>query len=105
MNREDILNAARAEKSAGEYEIGIERKGFVYAFASVIILCMVMVFLEIALKKPIDWGKVMFIPLIRSVADLYEGIRLSRKKRTVSGVVFATLSFVLLLAYIGGLLR
>ena len=105
MNREDILNAARAEKSIGEYEIGVERKGFMYAFASVIVLCMVMVFVEIAMKKPLDWGKVMFIPLIRSVADLYEGIRLSRKKRIISGIFFAALSLVLLLAYIGGLLR
>ena len=98
MNRDEILNAARAEDSVGEYEIGIERRGFAYAFACVIVLCVVMVIL-------VDWGKILFIPLIRSVADLYEGIRLARKKRTISGIFFAILSLVLLLAYIGGLLR
>ena len=83
MNRDEILNAARAEDSVGEYEIGIERRGFAYAFACVIVLCVVLVIREIALKKPVDWGKILFIPLIRSVADLYEGIRLARKKRTI----------------------
>lgn len=105
MDREDILKAVQAEtQEVGEYEITVERRAMMYAAGIGLMLCAVLMLVEMFAEKRLDYGKPAMVLAICSISDLYEGIKLSDKKKKFKGTVEAIFAILFLLLFVGVLL-
>lgn len=105
MDREDILKAVQDETpELGEYEITVERRAMLYSAGIALILCAILMLVEMFAEKRLDYGKPAMIFAIYSISDLYEGMKLSNKKKKIKGVVEAIFTVLFLLLFVGALL-
>ena len=106
MNNEDILKAAQNQsKKEGEFENKIQSRGAFLAAGIGILITAIMFYVEFLLLHKLDYGKPAIILAVSAASDLFVGIRLKDKMKTIIGIICSLLFVLCLIMYIGVLMR
>lgn len=103
-NVDDILSAAQ-EHPVSENEDRIYRKAVFWAIVTSVIFLFVMMFFERFVFDRFDFGKPFILVAFAAIIDLVEAHDLKNKKTLAKGIYKAVFALLLLILWIGGLLR
>lgn len=104
MTDEEILLAAQNKPDkVGEYEREGTRKAAILASCICIALCVVMICLDMWIKKYIDFGKPAILLTFSGVLRVFEGKTSCKKRSLIGGIIELVLAVMCVLLYLGEL--
>lgn len=102
MDKEKILEAARANKNRGkEYENKQIDRGGLLSVSIAFLVSVGLFLLEYLTKGTLNCGLLAVGMTAGGVQYLYEGITLKKARTIVIGIIYSAIALLLILAFVG----